>query len=235
MANRIRTLSQYTFQNQREGVGLFLGDRLPVATNDLQLAAFTLNGKIRDVHRFSRRDAALIEPANGGLPKLFIATAHDRKLTRTIFKHVFENQLGISLENAVFDVDHVLPQVAGLGTFVYTLVNPENQAVNRSFGGGLDKSSKASRRFEDPVMEKASITEFVKMQGLAPMLPGNLARDCLIAVLNARESGILSRAQASRMWNTIKHSNNNLVRDAFENEPDLEAEAKRLELIPGDK
>jgi hypothetical protein len=93
MVNRVRTLSEYTFLSQREGIRLFLGDCLPVATNDLQLAAFTLNGKIRDAHRFSRRDAALIEPNNGGLPMLFIATHND--YYRTICKDVFEKQLGI--------------------------------------------------------------------------------------------------------------------------------------------
>jgi hypothetical protein len=229
MGNRFHSLPAYTFQNQREGVRLFLGDRLPVATNDLRFAAFTLDGEIRDAYRYSQKDAALIVPRNGGLPKLFIAT--DNENYRTIFKNVFEKQLGISLAGSFFDVDHVLPRLAGRGRFEYTLVNPENRMVNRS----LDKSSTEARRFENPVMEKASITEFVKMQGLAPISPGNLASDCLIAVLNAKESGILSSTQALCMWDKIKNSNNNLVRDAYEKEPGLEAEAKRLDLIPRSK
>jgi len=205
------------------------GGGRPATAKDLRIAANTLNGEAGNVRGCSKKDAALIVPRKG-LPKLFIATVNEDY--RAICKDVFERQLGISLVNSFFDVDHVLPRGTGLGRFEYTLVNPEDRIVNRTFGGGLEKSSKETRRFEDTRMEKASITEFVKMQGLAPMYADNLASDCLIAVLNAKKSGILSSAQAHRMWDSIENSNNNLVRDACAKEPGLKEEAKRLGLIP---
>jgi hypothetical protein len=66
------------------------------------------------------------------LSKLFIATSDDDY--RAICKGVFQGQLGISLVNSFFDVDHVLPRGTRLGRFEYTLVNRENWMVNPSFG-----------------------------------------------------------------------------------------------------
>ena len=92
-------------------------------------------------------------------------------------------------------------------------MNPVSRLPNRSFGS-FEKDSKI-RIFNSDEMEIASITEALKICEVAPVKRGNLAQDCLIGVINARESGLINKNEIKPMLDTIRNSHNNLVSEAY--------------------
>jgi len=225
MVTKVQSLQQYMQLNQRETIQRFVGSHggkagLPVATNDIGCVAMLLGGSIKRVNR----DAAIIMPAIG-LPKLFVAAKRDdyRELSLTAFKNI-----GFSVgRSAQFDVDHALARSLSLGRFEYILMNPVSCLPNRSFGS-LEKDSK-DRVFKNKVFEIASITEILKICEVAPVKRGNLAEDCLIGIINARESGLISKKETEVMLDTIRNSQNNVVSESYRQvERDFEKAAKTI-------
>jgi len=230
MVTRVQSLQQYMQLNQRETIQRLVGTLggkagLPVATNDIRRVASMLHGEIHRVGDYSIRDAAIVMPRLG-LPKLFVAT--ERTDYRRIFETAWKN-MGISIGRSVaFDVDHALAKTLALGKFEQILLNPINRLPNRSFGS-FEKGS-TDRVFDNNELEIASITEALKIGEVAPATQGNLAEDCLIGVINARGSGLISKNEIKPMLDTIRNSHNNLVLEAYAQvKPDFEKAAKTIE------
>jgi hypothetical protein len=191
---------------------------LPVATNNLGLAARIFNGEIRELGR----DAAIIIPSVG-VPKLFVATKRDdyRDLSLSAFE-----EIGIPMGGSLqLDIDHALARSLSFGRFEYVLMNPVSRLPNRSFGS-FEKQSK-DRVFKNRTLENASITEILKLCEIAPAKRGNLAEDLVVGVQTAREAGIINEKQEGLMYDTIRNSDNNVVSEAYTENPTGFEEAVR--------
>jgi hypothetical protein len=230
MVTRAQSLQQYMLLNQRETIQRVVGSvggkpGLPVATNDIRRTALSFHGEILKVGRYSADDAAIIIPAIG-LPKLFIAPERTDYLK--IFLAAFKDlKISIPPGSSHIDVDHALAKSLATGRFQYVLMNPVSRGPNRTFGS-FEKGSK-HRIFNNGEMELASITEALKICEIAPVKRGNLAEDCLIGVINARESGLIDRNEIKPILYTITNSSNNLVSEAYsEVQPEFDEEAAKI-------
>jgi hypothetical protein len=213
---KVLSPQEFIRRNQQEIMQRFLNPKagLPIATNNLGIAAKMLNGQIKKLSH----DAAIIMP-RGGVAKLYVATESDNY--RNLFLSAFE-EIGILFRepSLQFNVDHALAQSLAIGKFEYVLVNPVNPLANKSHGA-FEKQSK-DRVFQKTI-EIASITEILKILEIAPAKRGNLLDDILVGITNAREAGIITKTQMDLMFETVRNSTNSLVSEAYkENKSNFE-------------
>jgi hypothetical protein len=202
---KVKSPQQFVQLNQREMIQRFLNPKagLPVATNNLGIAALRFDGKLPAI----------------GLPKVFVATKCNdyRGLSLSTYERI-----GIPMRGPLqFDVDHALARSLSFGRFDYVLMNPVSALPNRSFGS-FEKQSK-DRVFKNETIEMASIAEILKICEIAPARRGNLAEDLIVAIQTAEEGGIITKKERGLMFDTVRNSDNNVVSGAYtENEPDVE-------------
>lgn len=204
-------------------------NRLPVATNDISSAKRMINGRTDSLgNRYGGKLVVIHPPERNGTPKIYVNPDEDDY--RSMVKDAYV-QLGygpiIGQMDRLTHVDHALARSIARGRYQWDLMNLVSALPNTSFGGGIEKGSQG--RLLDPRMVRASIIEFLKICEISPATKNNLAEDCLIGVIQAREAGLIRSAEVPILIDAIRHSDNSVVAEAYADvKTEFDAEVKKL-------